>query len=143
MLAGVSYDYTLTGWYARFDPKKHPRKHGELPIEAWSASGEALVVDDVIGRLVSAANIPGFKGLTQCRRVADVVPAVEGWQVTFPPDDEAGRPEPWTLPVVAWLVDGAGDAQPILPVDGDGQLRVRGWPKGGVLSRPGNNTSGA
>jgi hypothetical protein len=135
----VSHEYTATGWYATFDPKKHPRRNVQNPVEAWSADGEALVLDGDKGRLVPAARVPGFEGLMPCRRIVQVVPAQPGWKVTFPPDEKINEPEPWTLPVLAWIIDDEGEAKPLLPVDGDGDASVGGWPKG-VLTWPGKET---
>lgn len=113
----MPYDYTPTGWYATFDPTQHPERHVQSPVEAWSPDGHALIVDQKRGMLVPATQVRGFKGVRRCSRIVGVLPSPDGWEVEYPPEsDQPAHREP----VIGWVVNDEGDANPIMPISGDG-----------------------
>jgi hypothetical protein len=103
------YDVTTTGWYATFDRKRSPGRVMQLPVEAWSDDGAALVVDEKAGRLAPAHTMAGFEGLMPCRRHMAVIPAAPGWRVRQVAGDEVD-----VLDVIGWVMDDDGRGLPVV-----------------------------
>jgi hypothetical protein len=111
---GMSYSFTPTGYYATFDRKQSRGGIVQRPVEAWSADGDALVVDNKVGQLVPVRNLPGFEGLQPCRQQTAVLPALPGWSVHHTPEGEDSA----TYPVVGWLITSDGTGLPLVAAGG-------------------------
>lgn len=124
----MSCAYAPTGWYATFDPEISAGQVVEMPVEAWSGDGHALVVRPDQGRLVKAKDERGFKQLLPCQRVT-VLRAGDGWEMNFPAEPDKGQLEPWSAPVVGWLVADSGEASPLVASSDNGVFCVS-WRRG-------------
>jgi hypothetical protein len=129
--------HTPTGWYAVFTRDGSAEGSLHRAVEAWSADGEALVVSESDGALAPARTQPGFAGLRPGRRIVGVIPAGDGWTKTFNPDPDEGEPDPWSLPIIGWLVDDTGEVSPVLPLENLAGDPVPGRRLGGPISWPG------
>jgi len=105
------YGFTTTGWYAIFDNKRSPRGVRQLPVEAWSADGQALVPNEEAGRLSAARSIAGFEQLMPCYRALAVIPAAPGWRVRQVDGEDVD-----ILDVIGWVVDHDHNGLPLVAV---------------------------
>lgn len=79
---------------------------GTLPVVAWSADGDALVVDYARGALRPASTLPGFSGVVEAPApIVAVVPG-GGWMARYTLEKGAASVEP----VLAWAFDCHGCA---------------------------------
>lgn len=102
-----------TGWIARFEPRRSRQ------VERFSEAGDALVVNELTGRLVPAKDVAGFQQLEQCGRQLSVIAAAPGWRTTGIDDGDR-----WEEPVVAWFVNDSGVGQPMTVWKEEGRLAV-------------------
>ena len=117
----MGFDVSPTGWMAAYDHGALP--YATRPVERFSEEGEALVVDERSGNLVSAAGLHGFAELTRCSTTVSVIPADPGWTVTFKDGDTS-----FTEPIVAWIVNDVGNGNPLV-VDDDRTGVEEPWPR--------------
>jgi hypothetical protein len=107
----VTNQISPTGYKATYR-QKNGRVVGRM-VQSWGPSGEPQVVHNK--RLRDAGSIEGFVGLQSCSQQAGVVPG-QGWVQEWCLTQERDAPQAvWPIPVIAWIVDTSGEAQPVIP----------------------------
>ncbi|MCX5561103.1 hypothetical protein [Streptomyces sp. NBC_00038] len=82
-------------------------------VQSWSPEGEPQVVHNK--RLRDACSVEGFVSLRSCAQQVGVVPG-QGWVQEWCLAQEKEAPQAvWPIPVIAWIVDTDGEAQPVIP----------------------------
>lgn len=81
-----------------------------VPVEAWDDEGRALVIDEASGRLVPAAEQPGFRKVYRSDVLA-IIPG-GGWLADYRTKPLPGRLG--TTPVVAWGLKASGFVEPYI-----------------------------
>ncbi|MFJ7523929.1 hypothetical protein ACIQ1S_03290 [Streptomyces griseus] len=120
---------TPSGWIAvyRSHEDKQLKQPGlTLPVDGWSADGDALVVDKRLGARIVAASLPNFIGLEQVPAIVAVLPG-QGWRLVV--DDETSHP------VLGWAIDSAGFGSPIF-TDPEGLAEIEDGDLGGHIEPP-------
>ncbi|MFF8793364.1 hypothetical protein [Streptomyces globisporus] len=120
---------TPSGWIAvyRTREEKQLKQPGRnLPVDGWSAEGDALVVDKHLGARVPAASLPDFIGLEQAPAIVAVLPG-QGWRLVV--DEETSHP------VLGWAIDSAGFGSPIF-TDPEGLAEIEDGDLGGQIEPP-------
>lgn len=96
------YAHTPTGWRAEYGDES-------LPVEAFDADGDAMVVDRTRGCLQKARSVSGFSGLVRSAgRVVATLPAQPGYRIGVKTITKTLQ-----VPIVAWAIT---DDREVLPV---------------------------
>jgi hypothetical protein len=107
----VTNQISPTGYRATY--RQENGRAVDRMVQSWGPSGEPQVVHNK--RLRDAGSIEGFLGIQKCSQQAGVVPG-QGWvQEWCLAQEKDAPPAVWPIPIIAWIVDTDGEAQPVIP----------------------------